>query len=187
MVAWAQLLLGSRWSSWQPERLSECRFPAPPRHRLETQLKMLGAVLSDSPGNTVQDIAAKMSKQRFFSKKLKTSSNNHMSIHHSCIMGENTVNSSPAEDIVTHNCYKIKSDSPQACSKRCFRQSGHWQTNEELHHHQPRQEGLFFFSFFFCNMGHDDAATWGDGRGWMAQQWATGSCHGIAVHSIWHQ
>ncbi len=29
--------------------------------------------------------------------------------------------------------------------------------------------------------------TWGDGRGWMAQQWAPGSRHGISVHSKCHQ
>ncbi len=28
---------------------------------------------------------------------------------------------------------------------------------------------------------------WGDGRGWMAQQWASGSRHGISVHSKCHQ
>lgn len=32
------------------------------RERLETQLKMIGNVFSDTPGNTVQDIAANMSK-----------------------------------------------------------------------------------------------------------------------------
>ncbi len=31
---------------------------------------------------------------------------------------------------------------------------------------------------------HYHAATWGDGRGWMAQQWASGSHHGISLHSI---
>ncbi len=30
---------------------------------------------------------------------------------------------------------------------------------------------------------HYHAATWGDGHGWMAQQWASGSHHGISVHS----
>ncbi len=30
---------------------------------------------------------------------------------------------------------------------------------------------------------HYHAATWGDGCGWMAQQWASGSRHGISVHS----
>ncbi len=30
---------------------------------------------------------------------------------------------------------------------------------------------------------HYHAATWGDGRGWMAQQWASGSRHGISVHA----
>ncbi len=34
---------------------------------------------------------------------------------------------------------------------------------------------------------HYHAATWGDGRGWMAQQWASGSHHGISVHSKCHQ
>ncbi len=34
---------------------------------------------------------------------------------------------------------------------------------------------------------HYHAATWGDGRGWMAQQWASGSRHGISVHSKCHQ
>ncbi len=29
---------------------------------------------------------------------------------------------------------------------------------------------------------HYHAATWGDGRGWMAQQWASGSRHGISMH-----
>ncbi len=29
--------------------------------------------------------------------------------------------------------------------------------------------------------------TWGDGCGWMAQQWASGSRHGISVHSKCHQ
>ncbi len=30
---------------------------------------------------------------------------------------------------------------------------------------------------------HYHAATWGDSRGWMAQQWPSGSRHGISVHS----
>ncbi len=30
---------------------------------------------------------------------------------------------------------------------------------------------------------HYHAATWGDGRGWMTQRWASGSRHGISVHS----
>ncbi len=30
---------------------------------------------------------------------------------------------------------------------------------------------------------HYHAATWGESRGWMAQQWASGSRHGISVHS----
>ncbi len=30
-------------------------------------------------------------------------------------------------------------------------------------------------------------ATWGDGRGWMALQWASGSHHSISVHSKCHQ
>ncbi len=34
---------------------------------------------------------------------------------------------------------------------------------------------------------HYHATTWGDGRGWMAQQWASGSRHGISVHSKCHQ
>ncbi len=34
---------------------------------------------------------------------------------------------------------------------------------------------------------HYRAATWGDGRGWMAQQWASGSRHSISVHSKCHQ
>ncbi len=34
---------------------------------------------------------------------------------------------------------------------------------------------------------HYHAATWGDGREWMAQQWASGSRHGISVHSKCHQ
>ncbi len=34
---------------------------------------------------------------------------------------------------------------------------------------------------------HYHAATWGDGRGWMAQQWASWSRHGISVHSKCHQ
>ncbi len=34
---------------------------------------------------------------------------------------------------------------------------------------------------------HYHAATWGDGRGWMAQQWASGYCHGISEHSKCHQ
>ncbi len=34
---------------------------------------------------------------------------------------------------------------------------------------------------------HYHAATWGDGRGWMAQQWASGSHHGLSVHSKCHQ
>ncbi len=34
---------------------------------------------------------------------------------------------------------------------------------------------------------HYHAATWGDGRGWMAQQWTSGSRHGISVHSKCHQ
>ncbi len=34
---------------------------------------------------------------------------------------------------------------------------------------------------------HYHAATWGDGRGCMAQQWASGSRHGISVHSKFHQ
>ncbi len=32
-----------------------------------------------------------------------------------------------------------------------------------------------------------NAATWGDGCGWMAQQWASGSRHGISLHSKCHQ
>ncbi len=31
------------------------------------------------------------------------------------------------------------------------------------------------------------AATWGDGRGWRAQQWASVYRHGISVHSKCHQ
>ncbi len=31
------------------------------------------------------------------------------------------------------------------------------------------------------------AVTWGDGRGWMAQQWASPSHRGISVHSKCHQ
>ncbi len=31
---------------------------------------------------------------------------------------------------------------------------------------------------------HYHDATWGDGRGWMAQQWASGSRPGISVHAI---
>ncbi len=34
---------------------------------------------------------------------------------------------------------------------------------------------------------HYHAATRGDGRRWMAQQWASGSRHGISVHSKCHQ
>ncbi len=34
---------------------------------------------------------------------------------------------------------------------------------------------------------HYHAATWGDGHGWMAQQQASGSRHGISVYSKWHQ
>ncbi len=34
---------------------------------------------------------------------------------------------------------------------------------------------------------HYHATTWGNGRGWMAQQWASGSRHGISVHSKCHQ
>ncbi len=36
-----------------------------------------------------------------------------------------------------------------------------------------------------CKHGavHYHAATWGDGRGWIAQQWTSGSRHGISVHS----
>ncbi len=34
---------------------------------------------------------------------------------------------------------------------------------------------------------HYHAATWGDGRGWMAKQWALVSRHGISVHSKCHQ
>ncbi len=34
---------------------------------------------------------------------------------------------------------------------------------------------------------HYHAATWGDGRGWMAQERASGSRHGISVHSKYHQ
>ncbi len=34
---------------------------------------------------------------------------------------------------------------------------------------------------------HYHAATWCDGHGWMAQQWASGSRHGISVHSKCHQ
>ncbi len=34
---------------------------------------------------------------------------------------------------------------------------------------------------------HYHAATWGDGHGWMAQQWASGTRHGISVHLKWHQ
>ncbi len=34
---------------------------------------------------------------------------------------------------------------------------------------------------------HYHATTWGDGCGWMAQQWASGSHHGISVHSKCHQ
>jgi len=34
---------------------------------------------------------------------------------------------------------------------------------------------------------HYHAATWGDGCGWMAQQWASGSHHGISMHSKCHQ
>ncbi len=30
---------------------------------------------------------------------------------------------------------------------------------------------------------HYHAATWGDSHGWMAQQWPSGSRHGISVHS----
>ncbi len=35
--------------------------------------------------------------------------------------------------------------------------------------------------------GHYHAATWGDGCGWMAQQWASEPHHGISVHSKCHQ
>ncbi len=31
---------------------------------------------------------------------------------------------------------------------------------------------------------HYHAATWGDGREWMAQQWASGSRHGISVRGL---
>ncbi len=34
---------------------------------------------------------------------------------------------------------------------------------------------------------HYHAATWGDGRGWMAQQWISGSHHGISVYLKCHQ
>ncbi len=34
---------------------------------------------------------------------------------------------------------------------------------------------------------HYHAATWGDGRGWITQQWASGSRHGVYVHSKCHQ
>ncbi len=34
---------------------------------------------------------------------------------------------------------------------------------------------------------HYHAATWGDGCGWMAQQWASGPRHGISKHSKCHQ
>ncbi len=34
---------------------------------------------------------------------------------------------------------------------------------------------------------HYHAATWGDGRGWMAQQWASGYRHSISVYSKCHQ
>ncbi len=34
---------------------------------------------------------------------------------------------------------------------------------------------------------HYHAATWGDGRGWITQQWPSGSRHGISVHSKCHQ
>ncbi len=34
---------------------------------------------------------------------------------------------------------------------------------------------------------HYHAATWDDGRGWKAQQWASGSRHGISVYSKCYQ
>ncbi len=34
---------------------------------------------------------------------------------------------------------------------------------------------------------HYHATTWGDGRGWKAQQWASGSRHGISMYSKCHQ
>ncbi len=34
---------------------------------------------------------------------------------------------------------------------------------------------------------HYHAATWGDGREWIVQQWTSGSHHGISVHSKCHQ
>lgn len=82
--------LPARWHGW-----------------LETQLKMFGGVLGNSPGNTVQDIykrcLSSVYKQRLFSKKLKSSLNYHIPSNLSCIIWENNVHSSTPEDTVTRN------------------------------------------------------------------------------------
>lgn len=82
----------------------------------------------------MQRCLSSIHKQRLFSKKLKASSNHHMTHHLSCIIEKKTVNSSSPEYTVTHNYDTKKTDAPcsHAYSLKCFRQSGHWQPNEEL-------------------------------------------------------
>lgn len=69
---------------------------------------MLGDVLDDSPGNTVQGIAAKISKLHPQTKALFKEVENLIKPHHtspylSFIIGENIVNFLPPEDMVTHS------------------------------------------------------------------------------------
>lgn len=90
MVAWAQPLLGSRWSSWQPKRLSECRFPAPPPASIGNTAKNVRSrpqrlSRQHCTRHCCKEVWTPSTKQRFFWKKLKTSSNNHVypsQLHH---------------------------------------------------------------------------------------------------------
>ncbi len=55
--------------------------------------------------------------------------------------------------------------------------------------HEPRCFQLP--GIVYCSLQHGavhyHAATWGNGREWMVQQWASWSRHGISVHSKCHQ